>query len=101
MADRVSYSVSDSKLGLLDLPDVTFGEGIAVLIDCATVIMEVVMTGESPKGLRDQRYDVATEVLGSAIRVLQAVGFSEREIPKLFQQVADRRIRAPLWLEQV
>jgi len=45
------------------------------------------------------RYDVATEVLASAVRVLQAVGFSEEEIPKLFQQVAARGVRAPIWIE--
>lgn len=44
------------------------------------------------------KYDVATEVLSSAIRVLQAVGFYEREILKLFLQVAEKRERAPLWL---
>jgi hypothetical protein len=45
------------------------------------------------------RYEVATEVLSSAIRVLQAVGFSETEIPRLFQQVADKPARGPLWIE--
>lgn len=35
-----------------------------------------------------ERYDIATEVLSSAVRVLQAAGFSEREIPKLFEQAA-------------
>lgn len=44
------------------------------------------------------RYDIATEVLSSAIRVLQAVGFSEDEIPKLFEQVAERPARVPLWI---
>jgi DNA-binding transcriptional regulator YhcF (GntR family) len=47
------------------------------------------------------RYDIATEVLSSAIRVLQAVGFSESEIPKLFEQVSIKRARAPLWIEPV
>jgi hypothetical protein len=45
------------------------------------------------------RYDIATEVLSSAIRVLQAVGFSEEEVPKLFEQVANKRTRGPLWIE--
>jgi hypothetical protein len=45
------------------------------------------------------RYDIATEVLSSAVRVLQAAGFSEAEIPKLFEQVANRPVRAPLWIE--
>jgi len=45
------------------------------------------------------RYDIATEVLSSAVRVLQAAGFSEEEIPKLFEQVANKRGRGPLWIE--
>jgi hypothetical protein len=45
------------------------------------------------------RYDITTEVLSSAIRVLQAVGFTEDEIPKLFEQVAAKRGRGPLWIE--
>jgi hypothetical protein len=49
--------------------------------------------------MNPDRYDIATEVLSSAIRVLRAAGFSEEEIPKLFQQVADRRARVPLWIE--
>jgi hypothetical protein len=47
------------------------------------------------------RYDIATEVLSSAIRVLQAVGFSEGEIPRLFEQVSNKRARVPLWIEPV
>jgi hypothetical protein len=45
------------------------------------------------------KYDIATEVLASAIRILQAVGFSEEEIPNLFSQVSNRRGRTPLWIE--
>jgi hypothetical protein len=48
-----------------------------------------------------ERYDVATEVLSSAIRVLQSVGFSELEIPKLFEQVATKSSRGPLWIKPV
>jgi DNA-binding transcriptional regulator YhcF (GntR family) len=44
-----------------------------------------------------EKYDIATEVLSSAIRVLQAAGFSENEIPKLFEQVAKGRARGPFW----
>ena len=44
------------------------------------------------------RYDVATEVLSSAARVLQAVGFDEQEIPKLFEQMARKSPRAPVWI---
>ena len=47
------------------------------------------------------RYDIATEVLSSAIRVLQAIGFSEGEIPKLFEQVSNKRARVPLWIEPI
>ena len=46
-----------------------------------------------------ERYDIATEVLSSAVRLLQAVGFSEREIPKLFEQVAVKGARSPVWIE--
>jgi hypothetical protein len=45
------------------------------------------------------KYDVATEVLSSAIRVLQAVGFHEDEILRLFEQVAKKPERAPVWLQ--
>jgi hypothetical protein len=47
------------------------------------------------------RYEIATEVLSSAIRVLQAAGFQEDEIPKLFAQVAGKRKRVPLYLERL
>jgi DNA-binding transcriptional regulator YhcF (GntR family) len=49
--------------------------------------------------MSSDRYDIATEVLSSAIRVLLAVGFSEGEIPKLFEQVSNKRARVPLWIE--
>jgi hypothetical protein len=45
------------------------------------------------------KLDIATEVLSSAIRVLQAVGFSESEIAELLEQAARRPKRVPLWLE--
>ena len=45
------------------------------------------------------KYEIATEVLSSAIRVLQSVGFSEREILKLFGQAASKHERTPLLLE--
>ena len=45
------------------------------------------------------KYEIANEVLSSAIRVLQAVGFYETEILQLFEQVAKKRERAPLYLE--
>jgi hypothetical protein len=48
---------------------------------------------------KPQKYDIATEVISSAIRVLKAVGFSEEEVPLLFDQVTKRGVRAPLWLE--
>jgi hypothetical protein len=44
------------------------------------------------------KYDIATEVLSSTIRVLQAVGFRESEILQLFAQVATKRERSPVWL---
>jgi hypothetical protein len=45
------------------------------------------------------KYEIATEVLSSAIRVLQAVGFYESEIIQLFEQAAKKRERFPLYLE--
>ncbi len=45
------------------------------------------------------KYEIANEVLSSAIRVLQAVGFYEDEILQLFDQVAKKRERFPLHLE--
>jgi hypothetical protein len=45
------------------------------------------------------KHVIATEVLSSAIRVLQAAGFHEEEILQLFDQVAKKRPRAPFWLE--
>jgi hypothetical protein len=57
------------------------------------------MKDESFKITTPDKYEIATEVLSSAVRILQSVGFSEKEIPGLFQQVANRSIRAPLWIE--
>jgi hypothetical protein len=48
-----------------------------------------------------EKYDIATEVLSSAVRILQAVGFSEQEISKLFEQVVMRGARAPVWIESL
>jgi hypothetical protein len=45
------------------------------------------------------KYDIANEVLSSAIRVLQAAGFYESEILQLFDQAAKKRERVPLWLQ--
>jgi hypothetical protein len=45
------------------------------------------------------RYDIATEVLSSAIRILQAVGFAEDEIPKLFEQVVEKGARGPFFID--
>jgi hypothetical protein len=44
------------------------------------------------------KYEIATEVLSSAIRVLQAAGFYEAEILQLFDQVAKKKRRLPIWL---
>jgi hypothetical protein len=45
------------------------------------------------------KLEVATEVLSSAIRVLKAAGFYEKEISQLFEQAAKKPIRHPLWLQ--
>ena len=50
---------------------------------------------------RPDKYGIATEVLSSAIRVLQAAGFYESEILQLFSQVANKPERFPVWLEPI
>jgi len=45
------------------------------------------------------KYEIANEVLSSAIRVLQAVGFYESEVLQLFELVAKKRERFPLYIE--
>jgi hypothetical protein len=45
------------------------------------------------------KYDIANEVLSSAIHVLQAAGFYEHEILQLFAQIAQKPERAPVWLQ--
>lgn len=45
------------------------------------------------------KYEIANEVIGSAIRVLQAAGFYEDEILRLFKQASQKRERFPLYLE--
>jgi hypothetical protein len=57
------------------------------------------MTVRAPYWDNPDKYEIATEVLSSAIRVLQAAGFEEREVLQLFGQVAQKRPRAPLWLD--
>jgi len=57
------------------------------------------MTSRPPYMENPDKYDIATEVLSSAIRVLQAAGFHESEILRLFEQVAKKRERFPVWLE--
>ena len=47
------------------------------------------------------KYDIANEVLSSTIRVLQAAGFYEDEVLKLFAQVSQKRERAPLWIQSL
>jgi DNA-binding transcriptional regulator YhcF (GntR family) len=45
------------------------------------------------------KYEIATEVMSSAIRVLQAAGFYESEILQLFKDISNKRERFPVWLE--
>jgi hypothetical protein len=47
------------------------------------------------------KLEIATEVLSSAIRVLKAAGFYDSEMSQLFQQVAEKPIRHPLWLRPI
>lgn len=57
------------------------------------------MGAEPYRTIEPTKYDVANEVLASAVRILQAVGFDEQEIPKLFHQVASQPSRGPIWVE--
>lgn len=57
------------------------------------------MKSRPPYMENPDKYEIATEVLSSAIRVLQAAGFHETEIPQLFAQVANKPKRGPLYLE--
>ena len=45
------------------------------------------------------KYDIANEVIGSAVRVLQAVGFYESEVLQLFEQASKKKERFPLYLQ--
>jgi hypothetical protein len=57
------------------------------------------MKPRPPYKQNPDKYEIASEVLASALRVLQAVGFHEREILQMFGQVARKPERAPLYLE--
>lgn len=57
------------------------------------------MKSRPPYMENPDKYEIANEVLSSAIRVLQAAGFYENEILQLFAQVARKRERFPLYLE--
>jgi hypothetical protein len=48
-----------------------------------------------------EKYEIATEVLSSTVRVLKSLGFSDREVVELFEQAIKRGIRAPIWLERL
>lgn len=45
------------------------------------------------------KYEIANEVIGSAIRILQSAGFYESEILQLFAQASKKKERFPLYLE--
>ena len=45
------------------------------------------------------KYEIATEVVSSAIRIPMAAGFYESEILELFGQVAKKPKRFPVWLQ--
>ena len=47
------------------------------------------------------KLEIATEVLSSAVRVLKAAGFYENEISQLFEQVAKKPLRYPVWLQPI
>jgi len=58
-----------------------------------------VMQPRPPYMENPDKLEIATEVLSSAIKVLKAGGFYENEISELFEQVARKPERAPLWLK--
>ena len=47
------------------------------------------------------KYEIANEVLSSAIKVLQRAGFYEEEILEMFAEVSQKRPRAPLYLSKL
>ena len=47
------------------------------------------------------KYEIATEVLSSAVRVLQTIGFYEEEIAQLFEQVAKKPRRSQVYLQPI
>jgi hypothetical protein len=46
------------------------------------------------------KYEIATEVISSAVRILQAAGFYESEILQLFEQASKKKERSPVWLQR-
>jgi hypothetical protein len=56
------------------------------------------MKSRPPYMENPDKFNIATEVLSSAIRVLQAAGFYKSEILQLFAQVAAKPERFPVWL---
>ena len=56
------------------------------------------MKSRPPYMENPDKYNIAIEVLSSAIRVMQAAGFYENEILQLFAQVAAKPERFPVWL---
>jgi hypothetical protein len=47
------------------------------------------------------KYEIANEVLSSAIKVLQRAGFYEEEILEMFAEVSQKQPRAPLYLSKL
>jgi hypothetical protein len=47
------------------------------------------------------KYEIANEVLSSAIRVLQRAGFYEDEILEMFAEASRKPLRFPLYLEKL
>jgi hypothetical protein len=58
-----------------------------------------IMKTRPPYMENPDKYEVATEVLSSAIKILQASGFYESEILKLLEQASEKAERAPLYLQ--
>ena len=59
------------------------------------------MQRRPPSMENPDKLEIATEVLSSAIRILKAAGFYENEISQLFEQVAQKPERYPVWLQPI
>ncbi|MBS0246814.1 MAG: hypothetical protein JSR61_09345 [Proteobacteria bacterium] len=72
-----------------------------MIVDIFRQSSEVFMKRRPDYMENPDKYDVATEVLSSAINVLKATGFYEEEVLLLFKQISMKKPRSPVFLEPV